>query len=371
MKVFTPQKPVILVIADSPSTLASIAGPLQGKYSVLTASQGATGLRLVNERAPSLILLDVLDGFDVCRELKSNPKSRAIPVIFVTGETEAGKKDLAMELGAVDFITRPVSRRILLSRVQAHFVTAREPGTLRANSETLEFAAASHRRELLSQLGALTVALGCLAEPHGADIGNHLERTRRYVRALAEHLRSHPRFAPFLGADMISNLYLCAPLHDIGKMGHAEPTEPGESAPDSLSLARQQAHAQRGRDAIETGQLAQKYPMELLEITKQLVYSHHERWDGSGYPLGLSGEQIPIPARLMALADAYDDLVIHGTKQAALSRADAATEILRERGRRFDPDIVDAFIALQADFESIATHFSGAAALASEPARGT
>ena len=357
MKVFKAIKPTVLVVADSATTLASIAGPLQTKYAVMTASQGAKGMRLASERLPALILLDLLDGFDVCRQLKANRMTRAIPVIFVTSETELGKKDLAMELGAVDFITRPLTASILLSRVKAHVVNAAQPKALLANIETNEFEVATRKRELLSQFGAVTLALGSLAEPHDPDIGNHLQRTRRFVRALAERLRAHPRFADFLSADMVANLYLCAPLHDIGKMDSPERLQFNEVPPQGTHLAALQAHTQRGREAIESAQVAQKAPAQMLEITKQMVYSHHERWDGSGYPLGLAGQAIPIPARLMALADAYDDLVFQSAGKTGLCHSDAATEILLERGRRFDPDIVDAFLELEKDFKAIVEHF--------------
>ena len=139
--------------------------------------------------------------------------------------------------------------------------------------------------------------------------------------------------------------------------GLAQRTGPSESALDQQEIATLQSHAQRGRDAIENAQFAQKNPVALLEIAKQIVYSHHEWWDGSGYPQGIKGDEIPIPARLMALADAYDDLVFGSSSKPGLTPADAATQILFERGTHFDPDVVDAFIEIQDDFTSIAANF--------------
>ena len=202
------------------------------------------------------------------------------------------------------------------------------------------------------------MAMASLAETRDLDTGNHLRRTQNYVRLLATYLQPNQRFSRFLTDEIIELLYKCAPLHDIGKVGIPDRIllKPGRYEPHEFEIMK--THPTLGRDALkkaysETGQL-----IPLIEVAIDLVYSHHEKWDGSGYPQGLAGDAIPISARLMALADVYDALISARIYKTGMSHDSAQDIIVGLKGVQFDPDVVDAFLALSAEFQSIARTYS-------------
>jgi len=296
-----------------------------------------------------------LDGYEVCRLLKADPFTRNIPIIFLTSRSEIESEELGMKLGAVDYITRPISPLILLSRVKAHFVDASTARTLRVSNEYLEFEVTKRSRQLEALQDVTILALASLAETRDADTGNHLKRTQHYMRVLANQLRTHPRFSDFLNADMVELLFKSAPLHDIGKVGIPDKIllKPGRYEPEEYEIMKN--HPRLGRDALNNAQKMAGQNIEFLEVAKEIVYSHHEKWDGSGYPQGLVGDAIPISARLMALADVYDALVCRRVYKDGMTHAKAAKIIIEGRGKHFDPDVVDAFLAQSAEFQFIAS----------------
>ena len=202
------------------------------------------------------------------------------------------------------------------------------------------------------------MALASLAETRDADTGNHLRRTQHYVQSLARRLRTHPRFADFLTESRILALYKCAPLHDIGKVGIPDRVllKPGRFEPAEWEVMKQ--HPTLGHDAIDKAVSKSEASSEFLEIAKEIVYSHHEKWDGSGYPQGLAGDDIPVSARLMAVADVYDALICRRIYKKAAPHAQAVQIIVDGRGTHFDPDMVDAFCAIAQEFHAIAERFA-------------
>ena len=362
MEIFQPVKPSILIVDDVPANLSLMAGLLVEHYTVKALNAGSRVLAVARQEAPDLILLDVMmpdvDGYEVCRQLKADPLTRQIPVIFVTSMTDAGSEQRGMAVGAVDYIMRPITPAILLSRVQAHVVNACAARTVQIDNQYLQIEVADQTRQIASLQEVTILALASLAETRDADTGNHLKRTQQYVELLCNALSQHPRFDNYLSAERIRIVALCAPLHDIGKVGVPDRIllNPGRYTPEEFEIMK--THPQLGLDAIANAQASVHDESELFEVAKEIVYSHHEKWDGSGYPQGLRGEAIPIPARVMALADVYDALICRRVYKAGLSHEQAVQIIVEGRSKHFDPDVVDAFVALGAEFQAIASRFA-------------
>jgi putative two-component system response regulator len=215
------------------------------------------------------------------------------------------------------------------------------------------------KRQLIASQSATIMAFCSLAEARDNETGNHIRRTQHYIRALAEHLAGHPRFASRLDEETINLLFKSAPLHDVGKVAIPDAIlcKPGPLTAEEWTVMRR--HCEYGRDAIALAENELAVEGDsFLRFAKEIAYGHHERWDGTGYPLGLAGEVIPMSARLMAVADVYDALISKRVYKAAMPHEEAMTLIARGRGNHFDPDIADAALALQDVFREIAQRFS-------------
>ncbi len=362
MDLFLPVKPTVLIVDDTPANLSLLGGLLHEHYTVKAVNHGNKALKVVSREQPDLILLDVMmpdiNGYEVCRRLKANVHTRHIPVIFLTSKTDIENEEMGMSLGAVDYITRPINAQVLMSRVKAHLVNASNARTMRVNNEYLEFEVSKRAKELVTLQKVTILALASLAEVRDVETGNHLYRTQSYIQALAHKLQDYPRFSSYLSSTMIDIIVQCAPLHDIGKVGIPDRIllKPGRFEPHEYEIIK--THPTLGYEALLQVQAASDDSVYFLEIARQIVYSHHEKWDGTGYPQGLAGDEIPIPARLMALADVYDALVSPRVYKAAKSHADATAIIISGSGQHFDPDIVAAFVALGDEFQEIAKRFA-------------
>ncbi|OYQ40458.1 hypothetical protein CHU94_14340 [Rhodoferax sp. TH121] len=202
------------------------------------------------------------------------------------------------------------------------------------------------------------LAMAALAETRDSDTGNHLRRTQHYVRALARKLSIHPRFSAVLTPKNIGMIFKSVPLHDIGKVCLPDRVllKPGKLTEEEFEIMK--THTTLGRDAIVQAEQAVGVELDFFIFAKEIAYSHQEKWDGTGYPQGLAGDEIPVSARLMAVADVYDALISRRVYKAAMSHEDAVAIIAQTRGRHFDPDVVDAFLALQDTFHAIAIAFS-------------
>jgi response regulator RpfG family c-di-GMP phosphodiesterase len=200
--------------------------------------------------------------------------------------------------------------------------------------------------------------MASLAETRDNDTGNHIRRTQFYLKALAEHLKDHPRFRHFLSDTMINMLFKSAPLHDIGKVGIPDRIllKPGRFEPEEFAIMK--THTTLGRDAIQHAEDQLGTEVEFLMHAKEIAYYHQEKWDGSGYPTGKAGDDIPISARLMAVADVYDALISRRVYKEGMPHSKAVQIIEESRGTHFDPDVTDAFIALADEFKAIAARFA-------------
>jgi putative two-component system response regulator len=357
--------PTVLVVDDLPDNLALMGELLAPRYRVRVATTGERALALARATpAPDMILLDItmpgLDGYEVCTRLKQDPLTRDIPVIFLTARSEVTDEARGLELGAVDYITKPISPAIVLARVNTHLALKASVDLLRNQNTFLEQEVARRTREVVAIQEVTILALASLAETRDNDTGQHIRRTQHYVRELARALKSHPRFAAFLTDANIEMLYRSAPLHDIGKVGIPDHIllKPGKLTPEEFEIMK--THTTLGWQALEHAEQALESPVGFLQIAKQIALSHQEKWDGSGYPQGLAGDAIPIAARLMALADVYDALVKRRIYKPAFPHERALALIQEGSGQHFDPDVVNAFLQIHERFHAIATEFADA-----------
>jgi putative two-component system response regulator len=362
----TEDRQTVMVVDDTPANLVLMNDLLQEQYTVKVASSGARALKIANGvKPPDLILLDIMmpeqDGYEVCRQLKSNPATRGIPVIFLTARTEEHDEEMGLELGAVDYITKPISPAIVLSRVKTHLTLKASADFLRNKNDYLEQEVQRRTAEVQRQTAELRdvqdvtiLTMASLAETRDNETGDHIVRTQHYVRLLAQQLRSHARFCDYLDDVMIDRLFKSAPLHDIGKVGIPDSIllKPGKLTAEEFEIMK--THTTLGKLAIESAEARLGKTVPFLQCAKEIAYSHQEKWDGSGYPEGLAGDAIPIAARLMAIADVYDALISKRVYKPAFPHEQAMQIIVQGRGSHFDPDVLDAFVAIQAQCMAIA-----------------
>ncbi|MDR6888116.1 MULTISPECIES: HD-GYP domain-containing protein [Variovorax] len=353
----------ILIVDDTPDNLLLMSSLLKDLYAIKVANGGEKALRIARAgHAPDLILLDILmpglSGYEVARQLKADAPTRDIPIIFLTALSSEDDETFGLELGAADYITKPIRPPVLLARVDTQLKLKAAADFLRDQNEYLEQEVARRTREMTAIQDVTIHAMASLAETRDNETGNHIRRTQHYVRVLAEHLREHPRFRHFLDDATITLLFKSAPLHDIGKVGIPDRIllKPGKLTPEEFEIMK--THTTLGRDAIEQAERQLGTDVAFLRLAKEIAYGHQEKWDGSGYPEGRSGDDIPIAARLMAVADVYDALISRRVYKDGMSHEQAVSIIQDGRGAHFDPDIVDAFLARVDDFREIAARFT-------------
>jgi putative two-component system response regulator len=360
---FKPSNASILVVDDTPGNLALMFDLLKDLYTVKGANNGESAIRIArSEHPPDLILLDIMmpgmSGYDVCRELKADPATHNIPIIFLTAKSDAEDEKAGFDLGAVDYITKPASPPVVLARIRTHLENKLARDFLQDQNAFLENEVIRRTSQVAAVQDVTILAMASLAETRDNETGNHIRRTQFYVMALAEKLKTHPRFAAFLTGHNIAMLFKSAPLHDIGKIGIPDRIllKPGRLDPNEFEIMK--THTTLGRDAIEHAEKQLGMKVEFLTMAKEIAYSHQEKWDGSGYPEGIAGDNIPISARLMALADVYDALISRRVYKEGMSHEKAISIIVESAGTHFDPDIVNAFVELQDEFSAIAKRYS-------------
>ncbi|SOD99897.1 HD-GYP domain-containing protein [Caenispirillum bisanense] len=355
----------LLIVDDEPINVKVLVDLLRDSHALVVAKDGPQALsRLEGDVLPDLVLLDVMmpgmDGIEVCRRIKADPRTADIPVIFVTALGQTHDETLGFATGAVDYITKPISPPVVLARVATHLSLRRAKAALRDQNAALEDRVRQRTRDLERTQDVTIRALASLAETRDNETGNHIRRTQHYVRRLAEALRDHPRFAAALDERTIDLLFKSAPLHDIGKVGIPDRIllKPGKLDDGEFTVMKQ--HAALGRAAIENALEDDGTPERggFLRYAMEIAAGHHERWDGTGYPAGLAGDAIPLSARLMAVADVYDALISRRVYKPAWTHEQAVDMIARGRGSHFDPDIVDAFLAIAEDFRTIAATYA-------------
>ena len=353
----------ILIVDDEPTNLSVLSQVLSDCYKVRAANSGARALQVaVSKPRPDLILLDVMmpdmDGYAVLTQLKKDPATQDIPVIFVTAMESVVDEEKGLGLGAVDYIMKPIRPAILLARVKTHLIIKQAADFLHDKNKYLETEIQRRMQESQAVQNVSIRALAHLAETRDTETGDHILRTQSYVKILAGHLQQHPRFKDTLTDKFCDLVTRSAPLHDIGKVGIPDSVllKPGKLTADEWAIMK--THAELGAQAIENAEQDVKHSVDFLILAKEIARWHHERWDGQGYPDGLVGGQIPVSARLMALADVFDALISVRVYKPAMSFDEAKEIILAERGKQFDSDITDAFLSRFDEFVEIAQKYN-------------
>ncbi len=360
----------ILIVDDQPENLLILEDMLCKDFQVLTACDGRQAIDILESHGGiDLILMDVMmpvmDGFEACKYIKDQPQIKDIPLLFLTSLESAADEAYALSLGAGDFIHKPFTAPAVLARARNHLQLAQARRELQIRNDDLEKQVEERSRQMLIQSeklvaaqSATITAMCSLAEVRDNETGNHILRTQNYVRALAEKIRGNPRFSHELTDENIVRMYKSAPLHDIGKVAIPDNILLKPGSLDAEEWETMKMHTVYGRDAIvQAERELQDGGDSFLFYAREIAYGHHEKWDGSGYPQGLKEEQIPLSARLMAVADVYDALITKRVYKPAFSTEKATSIIAEGRGKHFDPDIADAMLAIREEFESIARRF--------------
>lgn len=327
------------------------------------ASNGPEALEGLEAADPDVVLLDVMmpgmDGFEVTRRIRAEPKWRRLPIILVTALDQ--KEDLVrgLDAGADEFLSKPVNGFELRARVRTMLRLKRQYDEIAAYSTGLEQQVEAQVKEISDAQLAMIFALSKLAESRDPETGEHLERMREYCRAITLHLRTLTKYSDVVTEAYAQNLYAASALHDIGKVGVPDHIllKPGQLTPEEFDEMKR--HTLLGESTLRA--VDAMYPGNgLVRMGIEIAATHHEKWDGSGYPHGLRGEEIPLCGRILALGDVYDALTSKRCYKPAFPHEKARAIILEGRGSHFDPEIVDAFEAIEDRFVEIRLRFQDA-----------
>ncbi|CAK0773530.1 putative two-component system response regulator [Gammaproteobacteria bacterium] len=342
MTIGTDRHSRILIVDDDPSNITTMAGVLPDDYQLIVATNGLDALETAASEQPDLILLDVnmpaMDGYEVCRKLKENPALCEVPVIFLTALNEVKDEQKGLELGAVDYMTKPVNPPILRSRVKTQLA-------LYHQTRILEQQVAERTADLVKTRRQIILRLSRAAEYRDNDTGNHVIRMSHYARLIAQAGAQDEKF--------VDLLYNVAPMHDVGKIGIPDNIllKPGKLDPEEWTIMCQ--HPVIGAEIIGHHQ------DELLQMAYDVALSHHEKWDGSGYPHQRQGTEIPLAARIVAISDVFDALTSDRPYKKAWSIEAAVRTIEEGSGQHFDPQWVPHFRAALPEILRIKDEFDG------------
>ncbi|HZK18815.1 MAG TPA: two-component system response regulator [Clostridia bacterium] len=356
------EKPAVLVVDDTPDNIMLVNEILKYSYRIRVATNGKTALKVAEMTLPDIILMDVMmpvmDGYEACRQLKNNDLLRDIPLIFVTAKSDERDEKKGLALGAADFITKPINPSILKARIQTHLTLKRSRDILKDQNHFLDKEVQRRTRDIVVMQEASIMAMAALAETRDKETGRHLRRTKFYIKELAKYLGKTSKYRDVLNPERIRIIVLSSPLHDIGKVGIPDRIllKPGPLTTKEFEVIK--THTTLGRDAILAAESLIGGAETFLTCAREIAYSHHEKWDGTGYPVGLSGEDIPLPARLMAIVDAYDALTSKRVYKEAINHKRAVSIIEADSGKHFDPDVVKAFLNLQEEFKYISKKYT-------------
>jgi putative two-component system response regulator len=333
----------ILVVDDNLTNLKQINMQLADNYRVLLAKSGAQAMQIVTKERPDLILLDIempdMDGFETIARLKQNAGLSWIPVIFLTANHDAATEIKALQSGAVDFITKPIEKSILLHRIELHLSFSEYQLYLENTVRTLE--------------DGIITSFSDMIECRDESTGGHVSRTSKYVEYLGEELQKRRMFTNDLTDKDLEMIVRATPLHDVGKIGVSDVIllKPSMLNDEEFSLMKK--HTTIGAELLRN--MYKHTPTQnYLKYAIMIAESHHERFDGKGYPYGLKGEEIPLCARIMSIADVYDALVDTRVYKKSMSHGDACRIIYSGLGSQFDPRVVEAFEAVQDKFAEAA-----------------
>lgn len=348
---------VILVVDDDTSNLALAQKILGKEYRIAAANSGAVALKYLENNCPDLILLDInmpeMDGFQVLEKMKQMERFTNIPVIFLTADNDPETETRCFATGAVDFVAKPFIPDVLMSRVRKTL----ELETYRTNLENMveeQTRIITARTRRISQIQEQVImGMATLIETRDNSTGKHVKNTKTYVKMIAQELKARNIYADILTDDYIMNVYKAAPLHDVGKIKISDAIlrKPGKLTEEEYNSMK--LHSVYGREIINEIIGGVEDP-EYVKIAEDIAMYHHERWDGTGYPIGLKGEDIPLCARIMALADVFDALYEERCYKEPIRPVFKIMQTLMEgRGTQFDPLITDVFVSLEQEIKEL------------------
>jgi putative two-component system response regulator len=352
------QVPVdILIVDDTLANIQVLSGMLkQQGYKVRPVLDGKAALKAAETHAPDLILLDItmpeMNGYEVCEKLKQDPKLKQIPVIFISALTEPLDKVKAFTVGGVDYITKPFQLEEVRVRVENHLHLASLQQQIENYNRYLEEKVIEQVNEISDSQMATILALAKLAEFRDEDTGRHIERIQYFCRLLVTNMADTPLYRGRISPIYIDNITHASPLHDIGKVGIPDNIllKPGKLTPAEFDIMK--THTLIGFDLLSV--IKDRYTKNsFINVGIEISRSHHEKWDGSGYPDGLKGIDIPLSARILAVADVYDALRSKRPYKTGFDHSTSCKIIMEGRGIHFDPDVIDTFAGLEADFERV------------------
>ena len=352
-------KPTILIVDSASENLMAMKTVLRDRYTVRMAASGEGAFQQMNELPhPELVVLDEslpdMDGYAVLQELRASFLTAEIPVLMLSGSADAFGGRKALEAGAVDVLRKPVLSDLLLARIATHIELRRLRNAGRDEPGRVNRLVAERTKQVVEVRDAAIMAIACLAEANDTNTARHVRRTQRYFMALARELRFHPAYRLQLGDLDIALMAQAVPLHDIGKLRVPDAilNKPGRLTPDEFEVMKQ--HTVYGRDAIACVAGALGGDTRFLRHAHDIAGSHQEKWNGTGYPEGLKELEIPLSARLMAVADVYDALISERVYKPTFTHETAIELIRQGRGEHFDPDVVDALLVVENEFRTIA-----------------
>tara|TARA_R100000027_G_scaffold29244_1_gene21289 strand:+ start:26279 stop:27349 length:1071 start_codon:yes stop_codon:yes gene_type:complete len=324
-------------------------------YTPFPFLRGDEALASVEGIQPDIVLLDAimpeLDGYEICEQIHKIPSLQNVPVIFVSGLNEPLEKVRAFRCGAVDFLTKPFHAQEIDARITSHLRLRKLQEMTQAKADTLGTLVEEKSREISESQLALIYAMATLSESRDYETGQHMKRIQNFCSILAETLRENSPYSNQIDDEFLENIYRTSPLHDIGKVGIEDAIllKPGKLTPQEFDIMKR--HSVIGAETLQT--IHAKYPHnEFLRMGIEIARSHHERWDGSGYPDGLAGTNIPLAARIMGLADVYDALRAKRPYKEPFSHEKAVAIIRNDSGTHFDPCIADAFLSVEQQFSA-------------------
>ena len=343
-------KDIILVVDDDKTNLTLAQNILLPRYRIAASNSGQAALKYLENHRPDLILLDInmpdMDGFEVMEHLKQQETTNAIPVIFLTADNLAETEVKGFQMGAMDFVTKPFVPAILLSRVDKTI----ELNRYRHNLENMVKEQAQKILEDANRISSIQdsviVGMANLIESRDGSTGKHVKNTKQYVRLIADELYTRGLFPVELTKDYIEDLCKAAPLHDVGKIKVPDAIlqKPGKLTPEEFEAIKMHTTYSRKIIKMIIGDVEDEHYVQIVE---NIAMYHHERWDGTGYPAGLAGDNIPLEARIMAVADVFDALYEERVYKPPIRPIERIMQIMSEgRGTQFDPVIIDVFMEM-------------------------
>lgn len=347
----------ILVVDDTNENI-HILVDLLDEYEIVVAKDGQKAIDIARSEPIDLILLDVMmpemDGYEVCEILKKDDKTEDIPIIFLTAKIEVDDEINGLKLGAADYISKPFDPFLVKQRVKNQLLVKRANDILKEQKKFLETEVQKRTQEIEDIQNITINAMTTLAETRDTDTGDHIVRTTKFVEALCKQLAKKECYKKELASENIKKISQSAALHDIGKIGIPDNIllKPGKLSYEEFD--KMKTHSQIGYNALANAEKSIKNShSSFLHYAKEIARSHHEKYNGQGYPQGLKEKEIPLSARIAALADVYDALVSKRVYKDAMSFDEAIKIIKSERGEHFDPEVVDAFLEIEVEFIKI------------------